>query len=263
MISMHVQEDLRLLPLTLTSWWTPAPVSAEVNERLREFARIELRKENAQGDQEQLRRDEVLLREIAWRTIIPRLGSVFAVVMSPPWHKSRIRSYKGLFWGSKSRGASSREREVDLGEQSYFLGVVRVDKNNHWESMLKAPRPYYTFSYAAATDDFNSIAEKLFSEVPHFVCRHVDSFFQMPLLVSCLIDKEEVILQLGVDSSAEPCAELRVYTKLQNRSLWEQALAKQLEAVDPDKATDINIKGEHDLHDISSGECSASDLPAS
>jgi hypothetical protein len=235
MVSLRIQEDLRSLPLERAPWYVAVPLVPEANDLLGAFARLELQKENPTGDQTQLRHDLAGLRVAAWRIVKPKLGQVFAVVMSSPEQKSRIRSHKGLFWETPVKRDDFRQREIDLGEQSYFLGIVKVDPANSEWAFGKALRRFHAFLYVASERDIDVVAKKLFPLLPEFINRDVIPYFELPRVVPALVESDQAIFHLDSDASAERWSELSIYTKTANVPYWKQAVNAQIEDAESTK----------------------------
>lgn len=229
MVSLRIEEDLRSLPLERAPWYVAVPLIPEAKDLLGTFARLELRKENPTGDQTQLRYDLAGLRVAAWRIVKPRLGQVFAVIMSSPEQKSRVRSHKGLFWETPVKGEDFRQREIDLGAQSYFLGVVKVDPSNSEWAFGKALRRFHAFLYVALERDIDAVAKELFRLLPDLINRDVIPYFELPRVVPALVDSDQAIFHLDSDASAERWSELSIYAKTVNVPYWKQAVNVQME----------------------------------
>ena len=240
MVSLQIQEDLRTLPLGRAPWYVSVPLPREVVEVLGTFARLGLRKENPTGDQTQLRYDLAGLRVAAWRIVKPRLGRVFAVIMSSPEQKSRLRSHKGLFWDAPLKAADFRQREIDLGEQSYFIGVVKVDPANSEWAFGKALRRFHAFLYVASAYDVDAVAKILFPLLPEFINRDVIPYFELPRVVPALIEDEQAIFHLDSDASAERWSVLSLYTKTAEVSYWKQAVNAQMENADWSRLSELH-----------------------
>lgn len=229
MVSLRIQEDLRSLPVERAPWYVAVPLVAEANDLLGAFARLELQKENPTGDQTQLLYDLAGLRVAAWRVVKPRLGQVFAVIMSSLEQKSRVRSHKGLFWETPVKREDFRQQEIAVGEQSYFLGVVKVDPANSEWAFGKALRRFRAFLYVASQQDIDAVAKKLFPLLPEFINRDVIPYFELPRVVPALIDDDQAIFHLDSDAGSERWSELSIYTKTANVPYWKQAVNAQME----------------------------------
>jgi hypothetical protein len=229
MASLQIQEDLRSLSLERAPWFASTPLSPEDNDHLGTLARLVIQKENPDGDRTQLSNDLAGLRVVAWRIVRPKLGQVFAVLMGSLGQKSRVRSYKGMFWGTPVKKEEFRQREIDLDGQSYFLGVVKVNRTNNEWAFGKGLRRLGSFLYIASEQDIDAVAEKLFPLLPEFINRKVIAYFELPRLVPLLVGNEEVIFHLDSDWSAERWSELTIYTKTANVPYWKQAVNEQME----------------------------------
>jgi hypothetical protein len=231
MVSLRIQEDLRSLPVERAPWRVSSPLSPEAKQLLGTFARLELQKENPTGDRTQLSYDLAGLRQAAWRIAKPKLGQIFSVFANSPGQKSPVRSYKGLFWGTPVKKEDFRQREIDMGEQSYFLGVAKVNPTNNSWAFGKALQRFCSFLYVTSGQDIDTVAEKVLPVLPEFINRDIIPHFELPRLVPALLADDEAIFYLDIDFHlfSERWSELSIYTKTANIPYWKQALNAQME----------------------------------
>jgi hypothetical protein len=144
-----------------------APSSLALFERL---GCVEFRVEDLREHASRCNWANALRESIIWSLVEPCLGSAYMIAFTSPHEKHQIRTHKGMFGNRKQLlKADYGEREMDLGKESYFIGVVKISHSNRDETIAVKHKPFGWSLLFSENTDLSQLLKELAETVPSCV----------------------------------------------------------------------------------------------
>jgi broad specificity polyphosphatase/5'/3'-nucleotidase SurE len=228
MLIINQHTSSKLLAATLPGWSSVSSLETRERSALEELICVEVRINDLREDGLRHERAYAFLDEIAWSLTKATSKHAYLIKVNKPSNKSRIKSHNGIFpRGGAIRESDYYEEQIDVREQSFFVGTVKLDKQNRAEAFSLAHDRFTSIVFFAQA---NTAKTALKSVLDVFLdSLRVNKLFSInfPRLVSMIVNDEQSLLAFGGDGAGSDWLNITVYSRKSLQSWVEKLKANQ------------------------------------